>query len=150
MGFVFQMIVPTSHRLTSDAGNMVPVAQLPPAISVEAPAGTVMLFDGRMLHGTGVNQTDKPRHIMVMAAQKPYLRTQDLHTHTVAPDVLETASLKLLQRLHFAGGGGGIEGHNQEPGIIRGIRQEIDAGRYERIRSLSPDSSKADLTKGVS
>ena len=82
-----------------------------------------------------------------MAAQKPYLRTQDLHTITMAPDVLEKASLKLLQRMHLAGGGGGIEGHNQEPGILRGIRQEIDAGRYERIRELSPRSTKEELTR---
>ena len=40
-----------------------------------------------------------------MAAQKPYLRTQDLHTITMAPDVLQNASLKLLQRMHLAGGG---------------------------------------------
>jgi hypothetical protein len=31
------------------------------------------------------------------------MRTQDLHTITVAPDVLEAAPLKLLQRLHFVG-----------------------------------------------
>ena len=27
------------------------------------------------------------------------------------------------------------------------MRLEMDAGRYERIRELSPDSSKEDLTK---
>eukprot|EP01046_Picozoa_sp_COSAG06_P030197 COSAG06_NODE_2854_length_6170_cov_10.221216_5_plen_111_part_00 len=80
-----------------------PVAQLPPAVSLETPAGTVMVFDGRLLHGTGINQTDTERHVMVMAAQKPWMRTQDLHTITVAPDVLAEAPLKLLQRLHFVG-----------------------------------------------
>ena len=74
--------------------------------------------------------------------------TQDLHTITVAPDVLEKAPLKLLRRLHFVGNGtGGIEGHGQEPGILRGMRLAFDAGRYERIRELSPSSSKEELTK---
>ena len=69
------VVVPTSHRLTGDAGNYSPVAPLPPPVSLEAPAGTVMVFDGRLLHGTGVNQTDTRRHVMVMAAQKPWMRT---------------------------------------------------------------------------
>ena len=142
------VVVPTSHRLTRDAGNYSPVAKLPPAVSLEAPAGTVMVFDGRLLHGTGVNQTDSKRHVMVMAAQKPWVRTQDLHTITVAPHVLEKAPLKLLRRLHFVGNGtGGIEGHGQEPGILRGMRLAFDAGRYERIRELSPSSSQELLTK---
>ena len=142
------VVVPTSHMLTRDAGNYSPVAKLPPAVSLEDPAGTVMAFDGRLLHGTAVNQTDSKRHVMVMAAQKPWMRTQDLHTITVAPDVLEKAPLKLLRRLHFVGNGtGGIEGHGQEPGILRGMRLAFDAGRYERIRELSPSSSQELLTK---
>ena len=64
-----------------------------------------MLFDGRLLHGTGINQTDKLRHIMLMSAQKPWMRTQDLHTITIAPDVLKDAPMKLLQRLHLVGNG---------------------------------------------
>ena len=48
-----RIVVPTSHRLTSIAGRFQPVAQLPPAISIEAPAGTCVMFDKRMLHGTG-------------------------------------------------------------------------------------------------
>jgi hypothetical protein len=34
-------------------------------INVCAPAGTIMLFDHRLLHGTGVNKTPSPRHILI-------------------------------------------------------------------------------------
>ena len=56
-----RIVVPTSHRLTSIAGRFQPVAQLPPAISIEAPAGTCVMFDKRMLHGTGTPQSTRER-----------------------------------------------------------------------------------------
>ena len=86
--------------------------------------------------------------MLFMNAAKPWLRTQEMHFVTLAPDVLATASRKLLQRLHFIGdGSGGLEGHGQEPAFLRGMRQELEAGRYERIRELSPRSTKEELTR---
>ena len=43
------LVVPMSHKITSAAGSAKPVGQLPPAINVEAPAGTVIVFEGRLL-----------------------------------------------------------------------------------------------------
>ena len=142
------LIVPQSHKIMYEGGNHQPVGELPPAISLEAKAGTIMLMDGRVLHGTGVNQTDKPRHILSMSCIKPWIRTQELHVISLKPEVLATASRKLLQRLGFIGNGlGGIEGHGQEPGILRGVRQVIDEENYVRIGELSPSSSKEELTR---
>ena len=47
-----------SHKLISQvgAGNPVPTP-FPPAINLECPAGTVVMFEGRLLHGTGVRNT---------------------------------------------------------------------------------------------
>jgi ectoine hydroxylase-related dioxygenase (phytanoyl-CoA dioxygenase family) len=47
------LVVPMSHKVTSVAGSGKPVGQLPPAINLEAPAGTVLIFEGRLLHGAG-------------------------------------------------------------------------------------------------
>ena len=44
------LIVPTSHKLIPAVGSGNKVGKLPPTIHVEAPAGTVLLFDGRLLH----------------------------------------------------------------------------------------------------
>ena len=64
------------------------------------------------------------------------------------PEVLANASLKLLQRLCFVGNGiGGIEDHGREPGLLRGMRQAVDAGNLIRIGELSPQSSKEELTR---
>ena len=142
------MIVPRSHKILFQSGNHRPVKQLPPAISLEAKAGTIMMMDGHTLHGTGINQTEKPRHILVMACIKPWMRTQELFPFSLDPEVLANASLKLLKRLCFIGNGiGGIEGHGQEPGILRGMRQAMDAGNYVRIGGLSPSSSKEELSR---
>ncbi|GIT39415.1 MAG: hypothetical protein Ct9H300mP8_06110 [Gammaproteobacteria bacterium] len=43
------LLIPSSHRILSEAGSGGEVGELPPAINLEAPAGTVMLFDGRTL-----------------------------------------------------------------------------------------------------
>ena len=76
------------------------------------------------------------------------MRTQELFPFSLEPEVLANASLKLLQRLCFVGNGiGGIEGHGQEPGVLRGMRQAMDAGNYVRIGELSPSSSKEELTQ---
>ena len=142
------MIVPRSHKILFQSGNHRPVKQLPPAISLEAKAGTIMMMNGYTLHGTGINQTENPRHILVMACIKPWMRTQELFPFSLDPEVLANASLKLLKRLCFIGNGsGGIEGHGQEPGVLRGMRQAMDAGNYVRIGELSPSSSKEELTR---
>ena len=55
-----------SHKLISQvgAGNPVPTP-FPPAINLECPAGTVVMFEGRLLHGTGVRNT-KPHPFRAM------------------------------------------------------------------------------------
>ena len=83
------LVIPGSHRILIEAGSGGKVGKLPPAINLEAKAGTVMLFDGRMLHGTGVNRTDKQRFVATMSNVKAWTRTQENWVISVAPDVLE-------------------------------------------------------------
>ncbi len=144
------LVVPGSHKLLSEIGSGNPVEKpLPPAINLEAPAGTVMMFEGRLLHGTGVNQSNKERIILVMNSVKGMMRQQELHMLSAAPDVLENASAKLLYRLGaFPGGLGGVEGAWAE--YIVDQRLAMERGEYVRIRELTADSSEEELSRNFS
>lgn len=141
------LVVPGSHRLLSDIGSGNPVTEpLPPAINLEAPAGTVMMFEGRLLHGTGVNQSDEEQIILVMNSVKAMMRQQELHMLSVAPEILANASSKLLYRLGAQPYGlGGIEGAWSE--YIVNQRLALEKGEYIRIRELSPDSTVEELSR---
>ena len=50
-------------------------------------------LQGRLLHGTGVNTTDKPRRMFVANALKPSFRQQEIWTLSLAPDVVRTQEI---------------------------------------------------------
>ena len=151
------LVIPGRHRILIEAGSGGKVGKLPPAINLEAKAGTVMLFDGRMLHGTGVNRTDKQRFVATMSNVKAWTRTQENWVISVAPDVLEKASPKLLHRIGLQAltYGATIEGFGlgapgrvgDQWGSIKQFRTAYDKGEYERVRELSGKSSKKELKK---
>ncbi|GIR63576.1 MAG: hypothetical protein CM15mP68_2420 [Pseudomonadota bacterium] len=78
-----------------------PVGKLPPAINIDAAAGTVVITDGRLLHSTGINHTDTPRIVMLSGMQHPLIRQQENWMLSVRPDVIKRASPKLLQRIGY-------------------------------------------------
>ena len=151
------LVIPGSHRILIEAGSGGKVGKLPPAINLEAKAGTIMLFDGRMLHGTGVNRTDKQRFVATMSNVKAWTRTQENWVISVAPDVLEKASPKLLHRIGLQAltYGATIEGFGlgapgrvgDQWGSIKQFRTAYDKGEYERVRELSGKSPKKELKK---
>ncbi len=136
------LVVPGSHRLLAAPGSGKPLEKpLPPAINLCAPAGTVMMFEGRLLHGTGVNRSNATRTILVMNSIKPYMRQQELHLLSALPEVLANASPKLLYRLGARPTGlGGIEGAWNGEYLVQ-QRLAMDAGRYLRVGELSPASA---------
>ncbi len=144
------LVIPGSHRSVADAvAKGEPVGALPPAINMEAPAGTVLLMDGRLLHGTGVNRSANERIILTNSCVKPWLTTQENWQLLVAPEVLDVASPKLLARLGFQAtvnhfvtdglGAGGSGRPDDERARILGFRRALDEGRFERIGELTPD-----------
>ncbi|XOV89726.1 MAG: phytanoyl-CoA dioxygenase family protein [Pseudomonadota bacterium] len=137
------LVVPGSHKLVSAAGSGNPVTEpLPPAINLAAPAGTVMVFEGRLLHGTGVNRSNASRSIMVMNSVKPFMRQQELHMLSVRSDILKNASPKLLYRLGALPTGlGGVEGAWHE--YLVNHRLALESGRYEPVGALSPADVEA-------
>ncbi len=146
------LIIPGSHRILSEVGSGRPVGKLPPAINVEAPGGAIMVFDGRMLHGTGINHSDQWRYVMTQSNVKPWLRQQENWMLSVAPEVLAEASPKLLQRMGFQATAtyGLTEGHGiagsgrqgDQRGDLRGFRRAIDEGRYRRIGVMTPEMAE--------
>ena len=128
-----------------------------PTIYVEAKAGTIMIFDGRLLHGTGANRSNKQRFVATMSNVKSWMRTQENWVISVAGDVLDRASDKLLHRMGLQAltygatiEGFGLSGRGRVGdawGAIKQFRQAYDEGHYERVRELSPSSSTEQLTK---
>lgn len=150
------LIIPGSHRILSNAvRERRPVGKLPPAINIEARAGSVVLTDGRLLHGTGINHTDRPRIVMLSNMQKSWLRQQENWMLSVAPEVLDRASPKLLQRMGYQATllAGTNEGHGfaasgrvgEAAGALAGFRRAADRGEYLRVGVLGPDSDEAEL-----
>ena len=120
------------------------MGELPPAINVEAKGGTVMLMDGRLLHGTGVNHTDDWRYIMTNSNVKPWLRQQENWQLSVDPEVLESASDKLLRRMGYHSAGLLEIISWSGPKTTVGTRLAMERGEYRRIRAMRPPVSQAE------
>jgi ectoine hydroxylase-related dioxygenase (phytanoyl-CoA dioxygenase family) len=143
------LVIPTSHRIVSAVIPGQEVGPLPPAVNVEAKGGTVMLMDGRLLHGTGVNHTDEWRYIMTNSNVKPWMRQQENWQLSVDPEVLRNASDKLLARMGFHSSGLIEIGTYSSPKTTIAVRLAMENGEYQRIRELSapvPRAIKEGLT----
>ena len=71
------------------------------SIAAEGKAGTAMLFDGRIWHGTGANTSDENRLGILSTFVAPQFRTQENYTTGAAPEVVAAASEDLLALLGF-------------------------------------------------
>jgi ectoine hydroxylase-related dioxygenase (phytanoyl-CoA dioxygenase family) len=150
------LVIPGSHIVLSDAVRAKkPVGKLPPAINIDAKAGTMVITDGRLLHGTGINHTETPRVVMLNGMQKPFLRQQENWMLSVSPEVLKRASPKLLHRMGYQatnaaqtneGHGFGARGLIDEAaGVTVDFRIAADDGRYLRVGELGPNSTEQEL-----
>lgn len=150
------LVIPGSHLVLSAAvRSQNPVGKLPPAINIDARAGTMIITDGRLLHGTGVNHTALSRIVMLNGMQHPLIRQQENWMLSVRPEVLKRASPKLLQRMGYQatnaaqtneGHGFGAKGSIEEAaGSTVGFRLAADRGEYQRVGELGPNSTKQEL-----
>ena len=109
-----------------------------------------MLFEGRVLHGTGANRTDQWRYVVTIANVKPWLRQQENTMLGLRPEVLDRASEKLMQRLGYKSQGSmHMEGYGMmgsgrpgdSKGDLRRVRQMVDRGEYKRMGPLATDGT---------
>ena len=124
------LLIPGSHRILSEAGGGGKVGKLPPAINLEAKADTVMLFDGRTLHGTGANRSDDYRYVMTQANNKGWLRQQESWLLTVKPEVLYNASPKLMARMGMS------------QGMLK-VRRALEDNAYRPVTELTPEAARS-------
>jgi ectoine hydroxylase-related dioxygenase (phytanoyl-CoA dioxygenase family) len=100
-------LVPGSHRLN------VPLKQPWSATTAAAgPAGTAFVFDGRLWHGTGANQTAQRRHVILSYFCRPFLRQQENPFLSLVDEVERSLSQPVRALLGFQPwhGLGGVEG----------------------------------------
>ncbi len=150
------LVVPGSHQMKDGPEAYGP---LPPPINLEAPAGTILLMDGRLLHAGAVNHSDRLRYILTNSIVKSWVRQQENFLLTVSPEVLAKASDKLLWRMGFnatsianmvEGYGYFGDGTPGDPnGNIKAVRQRIDQGTYRRMAALTPDSAQDPALAGL-
>ena len=82
-------------------------------ISATAPAGTLLVFDGRIFHGTGKNKTNTKRHAVFTYFCRTYIRQQENHFLSFPEELRKNSSDKFLDRLGFGifRGLGAVEGN---------------------------------------
>ena len=92
-------LVPRSHLFgrRPDAERDKDVVSIP----AEGVAGSAMLFDGRIWHGTGANTSDGQRLGVLSTFVAPQFRTQVNFTMATAPEVVAEADDDLLALLGF-------------------------------------------------
>jgi ectoine hydroxylase-related dioxygenase (phytanoyl-CoA dioxygenase family) len=123
-------VVPGSHRLRAHPDP----AKRPPSVAATGRAGSALVFDGRLWHGTGRNVTGHVRHGILTYFGRPFMRAQENCTLSVADEVLATATPWLKELLGFRvwRSLGGVEGPYG--------RGTIDPATIER-RNDDPDPS---------
>ena len=140
------LIIPGSHKVMGENGKH--FGTLPKPINLEAPAGTIMLMDGRLLHGGAVNRSEQLRYILTNSVVRPFIRQQECFHLTIRPDILAHASDKFLLRCGFQANGGRsmVEGYGYagssrvgDPnGAIEKSRMAMDSGDYQWVGELDP------------
>ena len=93
----------------NDAGEVIG-AEAPDVEGVRAtgPAGTILIFDGRLWHAGGANTSGKLRLAVSAAYSSPMLRQQDQLPLCLNEDVYANASEELKRLVGFATVGGGV------------------------------------------
>jgi ectoine hydroxylase-related dioxygenase (phytanoyl-CoA dioxygenase family) len=89
------LVIPGSHQLAAgkpDPGQAVPV---------EMPAGSLLLFSGRLYHGAGANTSTQPRLGVVIDYQQPWLRPCDAHTLSTDPAQVRELPQRLQELLGY-------------------------------------------------
>jgi ectoine hydroxylase-related dioxygenase (phytanoyl-CoA dioxygenase family) len=87
-------IVPGSHR---PSGKPDPAEAVP----AEMPAGSVLLFSGRLYHGAGPNTATRPRLGVVIDYIQPWLRPCEAHTLSTSHAEARQLPQRLQELLGF-------------------------------------------------
>ncbi len=103
-------VVPGSHRWHPEYQVNAPPREM--AVQIEAPAGSIFAWDGRLWHGTGVNLEGHTRRQLTTFFCLPWMRQQENWGVSCLQEVIDEASPKLKVRLGLKTYGtlGGVSG----------------------------------------
>ncbi len=93
-------VVPGSHL-----SGRAPDASVPhkvASVAAEGPAGTAIVFDGRLWHSAWSNTSSSPRFGITTACCGPQCRPIENYTRGMRPEVLETCPPEILNHLGFS------------------------------------------------
>jgi ectoine hydroxylase-related dioxygenase (phytanoyl-CoA dioxygenase family) len=93
-------IVPRSHLSGGDPDPSVP--HRVPTVAATGPAGTAVVFDGRLWHGAGANKGQEPRTGITANCCGPQCRQLENYTRGMRPEALSACPPEILKRLGFA------------------------------------------------
>jgi ectoine hydroxylase-related dioxygenase (phytanoyl-CoA dioxygenase family) len=126
-------LVPGSHRVRRE-----PPRQPVDTVAGIGPAGTALVFDGRIWHGTGANTTaDQYRYGVLTYFVRPFIRQQENYIISTDPDVIAGADDELAEVLGLRTWRtlGGVQGP-WGPGTPRGETAYAGPARVSRDNAL--------------
>ncbi len=90
-------------------------------IAAEGPAGTALLWDSRVWHGTGPNKTDGLRHVILLYFNRHFMRAQENWSLSLREEVRERLSERALTMFGFRVTNtiGGVEGPREGTMVSR-------------------------------
>lgn len=94
-------LVPGSHLSGAQPDPELDQRSSYPVVQPEAPAGTLLVFDGRLWHGTGANTGGPDRLGLLATFCAPQFRQQENQPLGLDPELHEQLSDKLRARLGF-------------------------------------------------
>ena len=89
-------------------------------VAAEGPAGTIMVFDGRLIHGTGANRARSGERRALLAYHcRPFVRQQENYFLGLDPELRRTEREAFLRRLGFGIWSGlGRVNHPGDAGVL--------------------------------
>jgi ectoine hydroxylase-related dioxygenase (phytanoyl-CoA dioxygenase family) len=90
-------VVPGSHRWNRLPDPRQPVVTVP----ATGPAGTALIFDGRLWHGTGANVTAEPRYALFTYFCRAFVRQQENFSLSLSPEAYAACTDELRALLGF-------------------------------------------------
>ena len=89
-------LIPGSHKWIGERPD-----PLPPAVDAVMPAGSVIFYLGKIVHGGGANSTDKPRLGVILEYAASWLRAQENHLLAVPREVVAELPERLQELLGY-------------------------------------------------
>ena len=102
-------------------------AALVPSFQAELPRGAVLLYDGKVLHGGGANNSDGPRHGVNLTYSVGWVRQEENQFLSCPPEVARTLDDELLKLMGYQQGAFalGYVGDQQDPlAVLRGTDEK--------------------------